>query len=172
MDIDDAMATFERIPGAVVGFGPKHPTRPNQEIAHRVAAFLDDYPALRGYPCYVEFLEKYAGARIDQQENSVLVYLFGLADVSFDLVADEGDVVTDGFLQFAQGVYREDVHDVMTIYQYDFAFDVSGARDRGVYRSALRASGDVHGYTWYTADFSSWLDELVAKGGVYEPPKD
>jgi hypothetical protein len=170
VEIDDVVVRLSRVPGAVVGYGPGHPEHPNTAIEAVVRSFLDDYPLLRRDSGYVDFIQKYAGARIERAEDAVAVNIFGFADVSLDMMETEGELVYDGFLEFAQGIYQEDPEKIATSYQYDFAFDVSGVREPGVYRAHSTMTISGRPFTWYRADFLSWLDELVERSGVYEPP--
>jgi hypothetical protein len=58
----------------------------------------------------------------------------------------------------------------MDTYQYDFAFDVSGARRPGVYWRRQIMDKEDESFSWHLDDFCSWLSEVTVKEGVYERP--
>lgn len=169
MTIEESVARLEGLAGAVVGFGPKHPVRPNPSIDGRIRSFLSEYPELRRDSCYIEFLEKYAGARLENEDYSQIVNIFGFADVSIDMMeTDDAPLVTDGYLPFAQCVYHMDTEVQVDTYEYYFALDVTGAREPGVYRMYSDMHSGESPFSWYCSDFCTWLAEFVEKDGFYE----
>jgi hypothetical protein len=159
--LDDLVAKSVRIPGAVVGRGPKHPTEPNSSIEERVQSLFAAFPALRRDACYVEFMEKYAGALIITEGRGV-IDLVGLSGVSTDYVEKDVPIEADGLIIFAMCAYDT--------YEYDFAFEVSGERRPGVYRYVTSGPASAPSPTWHAENFCDWLEELVDKEGMYEPP--
>lgn len=139
-------------------------------MAPAVEGFLDSYPTLRSDDGYVEFLETFAGALIDHEGSGTVVNILGFDDLSMSLVDVDGPVVEDGFLVFALCVYHELADGLLGTHEYDFAFEVSGARKSGVYRCFSTADVVDLPLEWYAPDFTTWLAELVEKGGKYERP--
>jgi hypothetical protein len=172
MEIDDLVTRFGRLPRARVGRGPLHPTDPDTSIAPRIDEFFRAYPAAARDDGYVEFQEKYAGASLEDPDEDQIDDIFGFTDASTDMMDMDGPIVDeDGFLVFAQCIFHV-ISDgkLVDMYEYDFAFDTSGDRDKGVYRSyaALHTRGSS--YQRCAADFRSWLEELIAGGGRYPRP--
>lgn len=170
--LDALMDRFAQIRGARVGHGPDHPQLPDRSMEPRVDGFLQSYPMLRRDHDYVEFLEKYAGALIDNPDEGQLVDVFGFDQVSTDMLDMEGPVVDEnGFLVFAQCIYHVVIDGKLEdMYEYDFAFDVSGERRFGVYcaKSTLRTGNRA--FTLYFEGFAAWLRDVVEKKGWYERP--
>lgn len=168
--LEDAIGRFLQIDGAVAGCGPRHPERPAKAIEARISSFLGAYPLLRRDGCYRDFLEIYAGAAIER-DGSDLISILGFTEVSPDIEEFEGPVVSnEGFLVFAICAYYRQTEQRLDMYEYDFAFDMSGMRKPGVYGCVSARDRDPSPFTWYIHDFCSWLDDLVEKGGVYERP--
>jgi hypothetical protein len=172
MGIEETVGRLERIPGAVVGRGPHHPVEPEPSLALPIAEFLDGYPDVRRDGGYVEFLEKYAGAMIKNDDETQIVDILGFSDASTEIMEMDGPIVDDnGFLLFAQGVFHiiADGKE-LDMYEHDFAFDASGDRRPGVYHSAATLRSQGQPFTWYADDFDAWLAELVEKRGQYGRP--
>lgn len=172
MEINEVIKHLEGIPGAMVGHGPRHPKDPDRSIEDQVEWFFDTYPTLRRDGGYVDFMEKYSGVLIKNLDETQIVDVLGFSDVSTGMLEMDGSVVDeDGFLLYAQCVYHTIVEGrLVNMYEYDFAFDISGERTPGVYRcsSTLRSQGEP--YVWYSDGFCSWLAELARNGGRYERP--
>jgi hypothetical protein len=172
MGIDELVRLLESIPGARVGRGPRHPKDPDQAIGDQIEWFFDAYPALRNDSGYVDFMEKYSGVLIENPDETQIVDVLGFSDVSTGMLEMDGDVVDeDGFLLYAQCVFHGITEGrLVDMYEYDFAFDISGERPPGVYRcsSTMRSQGEP--YVWYADGFCSWLAELARNGGYYERP--
>jgi hypothetical protein len=172
MEIDELMTRFGRLPRARVGRGPLHPTAPDPSIAPRIDEFFRTYPMAARDSGYVEFQERYAGASIEDPDEDQIDDIFGFTDASTDLIDMDGPIVDeDGFLVFAQCIFHV-VSDgkLVDMYEYDFAFDTTGDRDKGVYRSYATLRTHGRPFDWHTEDFLTWLDELVASGGRYPRP--
>jgi hypothetical protein len=172
MDIDELVTRFSRMPRARVGRGPLHPTSPDRSIAPRIGEFFRTYPTVARDGGYVEFQEKYAGASLEDPDKDQIDDIFGFTDASTDLMEMDGPIVDeDGFLVFAQCIFHVvSAGKLVDMYEYDFAFDTTGDRDGGVYRS--HATLNTHGrpFERHTEDFCSWLNELVANEGRYPRP--
>jgi hypothetical protein len=181
MQIDQLMDRFTGIPGARVGHGPRHPRHPDPSIAGQVDEFLDAYPALRADPGYVEFLERYGGASIENEKTGQIVDILGFTDASTDMIEMDGPIVDDnGFLVFAQCVYHliEDGK-LRDTQEHDFAFDTTGRRDPRVYHlysamsrltSAPEAPRSQSPFEMSCDGFVDWLAMIVNRNGMLEPP--
>lgn len=172
MNIDELVSRLERIPGARVGRGPRHPGDPDRSLDNQVTQFLDEYSILRRDAGYVEFLEKFAGAMIKNSDETQIVDILGCSDISTGIFEMDGPLIDEeGFFLFAQCVFHlVEEGKLVDMYEYDFAFDTSGERPPGVYRCASTLRDQGASYNWCTDDFCSWLAELVTKGGRYEHP--
>lgn len=170
--IDEAVSRFAALPGTSVGRGPRHPSDPNSDVELRVSEFLEAYPTLRGDPAYVEFLEKYAGASIENEDMSQIVDVLGFTDASTDIEEMDGPIVdSKGFLMVAEAVYhvREDGRTTSTL-QHAFAYDVTGQRPPGIYWSLVSSDQLEPSFTKAFDGFEAWLEEIVACEGWLEPP--
>ncbi|MFC7328794.1 hypothetical protein [Marinactinospora rubrisoli] len=100
--IDDLVARLRLIRGSAVGSGSGRPEHPDPRLRPRLAGFLAEHPALRADRGHVEFLERYAGASIEDTEAARLVDVFGFPEASSDFAEMDGPVVDgDGRLVFA-----------------------------------------------------------------------
>jgi len=137
-----------------------------------VEEFLSSYPRLRTDVGYVGFLMNYSGAVIEDAEGRQFVDIFGFSDVSSDIIEIEGDVVDEyGFLIFAQCMYH-DIRDGVLIdsYEYDFAYNVGGSGEFGVYCGRSTLGSRDTSFQPYCGNFLSWLQDLVAVKGWFERP--
>lgn len=170
--VDRAISMFAALPGSSVGRGPRHPTEPSPDQAQRIARFLATYPTLRGDAGYIEFLEKYAGASIENEDFSQIVDILGFTDASTDIEDMDGPIVdNDGFLMIAEAVYhlRKGNRTFDTL-QHAFAFDVTGERSGGLYRSLVSGQRPEPDFKRAYESFAAWLDEVVSLQGWLEPP--
>lgn len=170
--IDDVMSRFSAIPGSSVGRGPRHPTNPDPDVGLRIARFLEAYPLLRRDAGYVEFLEKYAGASIENDDFSQIVDILGFTDASTDIEEMDGPVVdSDGFLMVAEAVYhlREGGRNTGTL-QHAFAYDVTGDRAEGLYHSLVSTERLEPAFVYALDSFEALLDDVVVREGWMDPP--
>ncbi|WP_146160468.1 hypothetical protein [Desmospora activa] len=170
MGIDDLFNQLGSIPGAKTGKGPRHPTQPANEIQKSIDDFLLSYPALRNDPGYVDFLEKYAGAYIENEDQTQIVDILGFSNVSTHIIDMEGPVVNEhGFLIFAQCIYSS-IHDgkLTDSYEHDFAFSVTGAE--GIYWISTTLHTQNQPFIFYAENFLQWLRNLISAGGIFERP--
>lgn len=173
MGLDDLIDRLGDIPGARVGHGPRHPKKPDLTLAERIRAFTEAYPRLlQTDPAYVEFLEKYSGAMIEEPESPRIVDILGFSEASTDIEEMEGEIVDEnGFLLFCQCVFHTIEGGRLTdTYEYDFAFDISGDRRQGVYLKVSTLSTQDRPYEWHSDGFLAWLYELTKLQGRYERP--
>lgn len=157
---------IQSMDGSIVGEGPKHPTSPHPEIQQEIDTLLATYNFLKNDDSYIAFLECYSGLTIDSADGKIFIDVFGfLEDVSLHLLKGEGSVVDDeGYFGFCSAVVRighsgdlnkDDVG-------LGFAFDATGKRRKGVYRSIGEEK-----YEWYCEKFQNWLENLVATKGAF-----
>ena len=172
MDIDELVARFAALPGAAVGAGPRHPVDPDPTLAPRITGFLDAYPQLNRDAGYVEFLWKYAGLARRGDDDRQLFDVFGFSPVTADIVADfDADVVDEeGFLYFAEAIRHGGTPDRPATLAHGFAFNLAPDREWAVYRVVSVDEDRVEPYAPYLDSFTSFLAEVAANGGVYEPP--
>jgi hypothetical protein len=171
MDIDSLVARFASLPGARVGAGPRHPTRPDPSLEPKIAGFLAANPALERDEDYVKFLWKYAGLSWASEDQTHAFYVFGFSSVTADIVDGlDGPLIdADGFLAFADAVEHTDTE----TYAYSFAFNVRPDHEWAVYRLASTTRTLDRPYVRYTDSFRSFLAEAVANDAAYErPPLD
>lgn len=175
MSIDELVAVFEDLPGAVVGRGPRHPTEPEPSVADDLTWFFDEqYPGLQADSGYVEFMWKYAGlSRLDEGHHH-LFYLYGFGPATADIIddLDEDLAGKDGMFRFATCVVDGDIPErPLDAYSVDFGFDLTGSRRPGVYWYEASTQVPRAGWVWHTNDFTSFLAEAVANGGVWPRPQ-
>jgi hypothetical protein len=115
----------------------------------------------------VEFIEKYAGASIENDDRSQLVEILGFSDASMDIEELDSPVVdTHGFLMIADAVYhvREGERTIDTR-QHAFAQDASGERLPGIYHSVVSGKNPEPAFKYAFARFDELLEEMVAREG-------
>jgi hypothetical protein len=170
--IDDAMARFAVLDGSSVGRGPRHPTEPNPEPGLRIEQFLSAYPALRNDAGYVQFLEKYAGASIENEDGSQIVDILGFTEASTDIDEADGPVVdSDGFLMVAEAIYHvRDGNRTRETVQHAFAYDVTGDRPGGIYHSLVSTQQLQPSFAHAFDTFEAWLDDVIDREGWLDPP--
>jgi hypothetical protein len=163
MDIHSLIGKMASLDGADIGRGPRHPTDPDPELAAIVEKFFAEYPFLRKDQGYVDFIECYAGAFINSQENDLVIDIFGLSKVSTNLLYGEDDIIDeDGFLGIcgiAIGIDRGPGLD-KEIIGGGFSFDATQSRRPGIYRHLIVAPTE-----WYCEIFLELLDTLIEKRG-------
>lgn len=170
--VEEAMSEFSRIDGSTVGHGPRHPSEPDPRPGVRIVRFLDEYPALRHDKSYVEFLEKYAGASIENEDFSQIVDILGFTEASTDIEEMDGPIVDrNGFLMIAEAIYhlRENGRNVGTL-EHAFAYDVTDQRPSGIYHSLVSEQNPLPEFRVAFSSFDAWLEDLVAREGWLEPP--
>lgn len=170
--IDDAMSQFAIIPGSSVGRGPRHRLEPNPGLEPRITRFLKTYPLLRRDDGYVEFLERYAGASIENDDFSQIVDILGFTDASTDIEEMDGPMVdAEGFLMVAEAIYhlREGDRTTGTL-QHAFAYDMTGTRPEGLYHSLVSAEHPTPAFAYAFEGFQAWLEDVVAREGWLDPP--
>ncbi|MEV4143728.1 hypothetical protein AB0J40_08670 [Amycolatopsis sp. NPDC049691] len=170
--IDALMARFEQIPGARVGRGIEHPASPDASEAGRLTEFLSSYRFLRADSSYEEFLMKYGGAYIENEEATQIIDILGFSDVSTDIIEMDGSIVSgDGYLVFAQCIYHiVSERGLEDTQEHDFAFDATGERKPGVYGLYGDSHQEHNEFEWRYDNFADWLADLVAQDAKLSPP--
>ncbi|MFI7742534.1 hypothetical protein [Kocuria rhizosphaericola] len=170
--IDDLMTRFADVRGSSIGRGPLHPTSPDPGPGPRIARFLDTYPRLRRDAGYVEFLQKYAGASIENEDLSQIVDILGFSDASTDMEELDGPVVDrNGFLMIGEAVYhlRDGIRNVGTL-EHAFAYQVADEQARGLFHSLVSEKHPTPAFSFAFPSFENWLEDLIARDGWLEPP--
>jgi hypothetical protein len=174
MNIDELMREFAALEGSVVGRGPRHPDAPEPRIQVELDELLRKHPFLKSDKGYIEFLERYAGAAIDREDESLIAHIFGFSNVTLNLLEDDqfsGSAVDeDGFFMFCSSVVSINTEkDIVSILGLDYAFEVTGSRNWGIYQSISQSDGKSSGYRWYCQDFIQWLAEFIKFDGKLFP---
>jgi hypothetical protein len=173
--IDELVAAFADLPGTAVGRGPRHPTVAAPSGAEDLTWFFDEqYPGLKADPGYVEFMWKYAGlSRLDEDRHH-LFYLYGFGPATADIIhdLDEDLADEDRMFTFAECTVDGDIPErPLDSYSVDFGFDLTGSRRPGVYWYESTMQVPRTAWVWHTDDFTSFLAEAVANGGVWPRPQ-
>jgi hypothetical protein len=175
MGIDELAAAFGDLPGALVSRGPRHPTRPQPSVADDLTWFFDkQYPALQSDPGYVEFMWKYAGLSRSDEGHHHLFYLYGFGPATADIIHDLDENLADEeeMFTFALCTVDGDIPErPLDSYTVDFGFDLTGRRRLGVYRLESTTQVPRTAWVWHANDFTSFLAEAVANGGVWSRPQ-
>jgi hypothetical protein len=173
--IDKLVAAFGGLPGAAVGHGPRHPTSPNPAVADDLTWFFDEqYPGLKADPGYVEFMWRYAGLSRKDEDYHHLFYLYGFGPATADILHDLDEDLADeeGMFTIAECTVDGDIPErPLDSYSMDFGFDLTGSRRPGVYRLESTMQVPRTAWVWHTTDFTTFLSEAVARGGVWPRPQ-
>jgi hypothetical protein len=152
--IHELMHTFNGIPGAVVGHGPKHPTAPNVSIAPDIRTFLEQYLFLQQDHGYVTFLESYAGAHILQPDGALSIDLFGFLSISTHMTEYEDPIIdTEGYLTFC-------TISVRAAQDLAYSFDSTLSRPWGIYETSTTPQL-LSTTRWYCSSFTDWLRQVI-----------
>lgn len=171
MKLDDLVERLGRLPGAYIGRGPSHPTEPRPELRNKAADFFDSYPFLHQDRGYSEFLERYSGAIVNDPANDIGIDIMGFDPGVANLINTEGPIVdSNGYLLIAMCSYGEVTDGKLATWEYDFAFDATGARREGIYILTAAGGKPLGGFEWHAKNFEEWVTELVEKSGRYERP--
>ncbi len=176
VDIDDLMTRFARLsPAAQIGRGPAHPSEPDADLVERLERWLEQHPFLRREPTYIAFLQRYAGAVVDDPEQDLAIDLHGFAGMGCDLDDDsDGGPLNEeapgvdgrGFYQFALvRMHTLPDHSFRSSVLMGFSFDASQQRQPGVYRGISTPNGPSIEPHWFCASFSEWLERAIQEKG-------
>jgi hypothetical protein len=170
--LDALVAAFAAIPTAQVGCGPRHPHAPELDIQPELNEFLSAHLFLRQDVGYVQFLERYCGASVRDNERRVVLDISGLSGVSLDLTATPAEFVDDyGFGTFASAEYRWPVpgEKVFRRRHAYFAFDATQKRLPGVYQCVQNGTEPPTAWAWASPSFLDWLNAVIAGRGNVVP---
>ncbi|MFE6104697.1 hypothetical protein ACFVQ4_32715 [Streptomyces laurentii] len=171
MRIDELVARLELLPGAQIGCGPRHPICPRIEVAPQTAAFLESYPFAREDRGYVEFLERFSGATVNDPEKDIGIDIMGFDPRMLNLVETEGPIVdANGYLLIAMCSYGEVSDGRLDTWEYDFALDSTGTRKKGIYCLTALSGETLTEFEWHRGSFEEWIAELVEQAGKYAKP--
>jgi hypothetical protein len=167
-NIDALVARFAALPGARVGFGPRHPTNPDPALADKVARLFDEIPALTRDRDYVNFMWRYAGISRRNGDDTDFFDIFGFssAAVNFDEF-EEPLIEDDGSFMFAEAVVHEGFPQRLDTYTVGFAFNVDPDREWAVYRATQQTYGPEERFSRYLNSFLDFLADAVERGGRY-----
>ncbi|MEV6439226.1 hypothetical protein [Streptomyces anulatus] len=171
MMIDDLIERLRLLPGAQIGCGPRHKITPQTEQATTISEFLESHTFMRQDHGYVDFLERFSGVIVDNPEEDIGIDIMGFDPRVANLAETEGPLVdSNGYALIAMCSYGEVRSGKLVTWEYDFAFDATGLRKRGIYRLTALGGEVVKGFEWHVRSFEEWLAELVERSGQYERP--
>jgi hypothetical protein len=135
---------------------------------------LEKYPFLKNHPDFVEFLDQYAGARLDQHEsadaNWCYATIFGIGDWEMREMAPPVDI--EGFYEFALVTTGSSKRPASDDLQAVFAFDGTGSRANSVYAKVHPVDQpEQASFAIFCPDFGEWLARFVRAGGRLLPPR-
>lgn len=171
MRIHEQVQLLGTLEKAEIGRGATHPVHPNSKYAVLLRQHLEQFPFLRDYPDYVEFLAAYAGARVYSPERMrdgsfLHATIYGIGNWEF---AEECPpaVTPEGFFVFSvvevQPPRGKEAATKDTIVSY--AFPARNNESRGVFVAVHALDGEVEPFRLFCSSFSEWLELFVrAKG--------
>lgn len=152
-----------------MGCGPRHPITPDLTLVDEIASFLATQTYLFQDQGYVDFLECYAGASIARPDGTWLVDMPGFTEsISTHLIRGEGRIVDEnGYYWFCSSIVVDSAeHRDRGL---SFAFDATGTRTWGIYRSMDAEYRDFQQgnvpVDWYCDTFLEWLDAFIDREG-------
>jgi hypothetical protein len=162
------MIRFEQLGQTTVGRGPKHPVTPNLTLRSEIDGFFKEYPELAKDRGYVDFLERYSAATRWHEDDEFSVIIYGFSDFTINLLyPDESLISQEKFFRFAEVGTKIGDRKFEDEINLDFAWDVSGKQQQGVYRRIVPWDVDpkLILYSWYCDNFLTWLDALITNKG-------
>ena len=172
MTIDELVAAFAALPGAVVGKGPHHPATPDPALAPELTELFETYPGLSSDAGYVELLWKYGGLSRRDDDDNELFHVFGFGPDVVDFYRDlDGPGVDElAFFIFAQAVVHAGSAGSPEVQERAFGFDLSGNLKPGVYVFESTLNAEAQTWIRYADDFTAFLADAVKRGGVWPRP--
>lgn len=167
MHLDSLIQKFFDMGHATIGNGPKHPDSPNAALQSEITEFFSTYPVLAKDQGYVDFQEKYAGAVVDWPYDELTIVIHGFYDFTEHvLYPDEPLIDDDGYFYFAEVITKTSAgsKDRQDIIGMGFAWDITGMRKPGIYRTVGQSGSDTPNM-WYCETFLEWLSDVVEKRG-------
>lgn len=161
INIHELMKALPRLGNVEIGQGPKNLIASNLKLKEEINTFLNQYPILKNDQSYVDFLEYYCGATVENEDKGLIIDIFGFSDVGTHITEDEGLIIDDeGFLIFAHLIIEGP--DISQLYETGFAYDVTNGKE-GIYKSQYDGE---HSYIWFCETFVEWLLTLIAAEGM------
>jgi hypothetical protein len=119
----------------------------------------------------VEFLEKYAGASVENDEATQLVDILGFTDASTDIEEMDGPIVDEsGFLVIADAVYQlRDGKSTIETLEHAFSYRLRGDT-RDIFHSLVSSANLNVSYSAAFDSFEAWLEDLVVREAWLDPP--
>ena len=105
----------------------------NEAIKKHVDLLTNDYPFLKDYPDYIEFLKVFSGLTYLENDAKKSLSFYGFDDrITLDIVEGEGDIIDEkGF--FVIGDYSYYNEKTEEDYFVGFGFDIQNTREKGYY---------------------------------------
>lgn len=181
MGYTELLAQLETLGAVACGCGPKHPVSPQPSLQEEIDQFFSKYPQLRHDQSYREFLETYAGTVVERPDETLSIHIYGFTeDITMYLSTPDESVLEEDatFFRFADITLNLEQKRGLDI-GIGFAFDISGTRRAGVYRSTYFPDKDFQASyyppgvafltsknNWYCDSFIEWLERVTRFKGV------
>ncbi len=175
MSIDEVLTALDKLPGAKVGYGPKHPLTPERVYGNVLLKHLEQYPFLYSHQDFVAFLERCAGAWINRDETPKSSWwhttMFGIGEWEQAELADPVDHA--GFYVFATTNTGPSDDPALDDKQAAYAFDATGTRPNVVFVNVSPTDHPESGcYRPYCPTFADWLRHLIESDGRLMPASE
>lgn len=190
MRLDDLIARFASLPGANVG-GPDPEKRPAE-----IETLVTEFPFLKAYPDYLEFLLRYGGASLHcgpAASADAFLYIWGFGEFADEMGADP---VGDGFYNVAcyirwfYGAEAEATKRLVNsappgtperrVHEHErdarsgkslrvdasFGFPATITQTLGVYCQLYDSLAEGRGFRWFAPTFLDWLEIILNRGGL------
>jgi len=146
---------------STASLGEPHPTAPAPVLQEEVVAFLQSHVFVQQDQDYVTFLETYAGATIFRGDT-LYIDIFGFSDVGLHITKEDSQIIDDdGWFCFCKiCTYFGEGYQSLRFKEIDFAFDITGKRNWGIYRS-IANSQRMPKLHWHCATFLELLQEII-----------
>jgi hypothetical protein len=168
--IDDLVAAFARLPGAILGEGPDHPRCPDPSLRREADGYFRQYPYLLADLGYVAFIRRYWWAGTEGGGDVAHVHIFAPWSDESDPTYPEEPIEPEGYLTFALAtVWRGEGGAAANGIDLGFGFDATGARPPGIYRVARLAKTELQPWTRYCDTFAESLGYAIRyRGALWE----
>jgi hypothetical protein len=179
MTIDSDIQTLPSLGKAEIGRGPRHPEKPDPDYGRCLREYLERFPYLRDYPDYIDFLERYGGARVFSPEETrtdldfLYATIYGAGEWEFADEAPAG-ATREGFFEFAvvemqfNRPYANGIPPGSELVAC-FAFDATGTRPKQVYAEVHPADEPSKPFRPFCSSFTEWLRLFVQARGWLIP---
>ncbi len=182
MTLETKLARLEAIEGMTVsiGRGPFHPTQPNHDVEEITREYFDAFPQAKEDHMYVDFMYKYSGMFLHDTACGIVVDVFGfggessrleIRDAAF-LAEGESNILAKGFLFYCDATFvkeRKDAQEfgtpqayISNLFGVGFGFDVTGQRQRGIYR-CMQPADPEFAMVYYCAGHRASIGNLNSR---------